>query len=70
MRLGAAGPLTEADARLAQAAQAALDTAVALVPQEWLGEDPATRRRDLGAFLAQRLRAPRAFVAEAEAARA
>ena len=35
--LGAAGPLHEADERLADRAQAALETAVALVPEEWLG---------------------------------
>ena len=50
-------------------AQAALGTAVALVPEDWLGDDPAARRRDLADFLTERLRAPRAFVGEAEAAR-
>jgi hypothetical protein len=68
--LGAAGPLQEADERLAQRAQAALDTAVALVPEEWLGDDPSGRRGDLAGFLSERLRAPRAFVREAEEARA
>ena len=38
--LGAAGPLHEADERLAERAQAALGTAVALVPEDWLGDDP------------------------------
>jgi hypothetical protein len=37
---------------------------------QWLGDDPEARRRDLADFLAERLRAPRAFVGEAEAARA
>jgi hypothetical protein len=68
--LAAAGPLSEADERLAAAAEAALPTAVALVPEEWLGDDPEGRRRDLSDFLAERLRAPRAFVGEAEAVRA
>jgi hypothetical protein len=68
--LGAAGPLDEADERLAGAAEAALGTAVALVPEEWLGDDSEARRRDLTDFLAERLRAPRAFVGEAEGARA
>ena len=49
---------------------AALPTAVALVPEDWLGDDPEGRRRDLADFLAERLRAPRAFVRETEAARA
>jgi hypothetical protein len=65
-----AGPLDEADERLAAIAEAALPTAVALVPEDWLGDDPEGRRRDLADFLAERLRAPRAFVRETEAARA
>ena len=68
--LAAAGSLHEADQRLAEAAQAALATAVALVPEDWLGEDPVGRRRDLAGFLTERLHAPRAFVDEVEAARA
>jgi hypothetical protein len=68
--LAAAGPLHEADERLAERARAALLTAVALVPEEWLGEDPSGRRSDLAGFLTERLQAPRAFVDEAEGARA
>jgi hypothetical protein len=68
--LGAAGPLDEADERLAGAAEAALATAVALVPEEWLGDHPEGRRCDLSDFLAERLRSPRAFVGEADGARA
>jgi hypothetical protein len=68
--LRAAGPLGAADERLADRSQAALETAVALVPEGWLGEDPAGRRSDLAGFLTGRLRAPRAFVVEAEEARA
>ena len=68
---GAAGPLGEADERLAAARRRRRSTtAVALVPEDWLGDDPDGRRRDLSDFLAERLRAPRAFVDEAEAARA
>jgi HipA-like protein len=67
--LGAAGSLRAADERLAERARAALETAVALVPEDWLGEDPAKRRSDLAGFLIERLRAPRAFVDEAEEAR-
>ena len=68
--LGAAGPLGAADERLAERAQAALGTAVALVPEDWLGDDPSARRSDLADFLTERLRAPRAFVDEAEEVRA
>ena len=68
--LGAAGSLGAADERLAERAQAALETAVALVPEDWLGDDPSSRRSDLAGFLTERLRAPRGFVDEAEEARA
>ena len=67
--LGAAGPLEEADERLAATAQAAVSTAVALVPDGWLGDDPTARRDDLVAFLQARLAEPREFVEEAERAR-
>jgi hypothetical protein len=68
--LGAAGPIAEADARLAAAAARAIDPAAALVPETWLGNDAGARRADLIAFLRERLQAPRAFVEEAEHARA
>ena len=68
--LGAAGSLGAADERLAERAQAALEIAVALVPEDWLGDDPSSRRSDLAGFLTERLRAPRGFVDEAEEARA
>ena len=64
-----AGPIREADERLASRALAAVGPAVALVPDVWLGADPAARRGDLAAFLTARLAAPRAFVEEAEHAR-
>ena len=65
-----AGPIREADERLAARAVAAVGPAVALVPDVWLGADPAARRADLAAFLETRLASPRVFVEEAEHARA
>jgi hypothetical protein len=67
--LPSAGPISEADERLTERAQAAVDESVALVPAVWLGVDPEARRRDIADFLHARLEAPRAFVAEAERAR-
>ncbi len=64
-----AGSIVEADARLADAAAAAVADAVARVPDEWLGELPARRRADFREFLEERLRAPRVFATEAEDAR-
>ncbi|HZV74286.1 MAG TPA: HipA family kinase [Conexibacter sp.] len=64
-----AAPLAEADERLATRATAAVDGAAALVPDVWLGEDPAARRDDLATFLHARLSAPRDFVEEADRAR-
>ena len=68
--LAAAEPLARADARLAQPALQAVTSAAALVPDTWLGAEPALRREDLAAFLKVRLQAPRGFVEEAERARA
>jgi len=59
-----AGPLEEADERLAERALGAIDTAVALAPDAWLGPDPAARRADLADFLRERLAPPRPFVEE------
>jgi len=67
--LALAGSIREADERLAARALAAVGDAVALVPDAWLGADPAASRGDLAAFLTARLAAPRAFVEEAEHAR-
>jgi hypothetical protein len=67
--LALAGPIRDADERLAARALAAIGAAAALVPDVWLGADPSARRGDLAAFLASRLAAPRAFVEEAEHAR-
>jgi hypothetical protein len=68
--LPSAGPIGEADERLAGRAQTAVDESVALVPAVWLGEHPEARRQDIADFLHARLERPRAFVAEAERARA
>ncbi len=68
--LPVAGPLPEADARLAERALGAVDASVAVVPAGWLGEDPEARRADFAAFLRARLAEPRDFVAEVERARA
>ena len=67
--LAAAGPVEEADERLAERAIAAAETAIARVPEQWLGPDPAARRADLHAFLAARLDAPRSFLDEIARAR-
>jgi HipA-like kinase len=64
-----AGPISAADERLAERAREEVAGAAALVPDEWLGPDPAARRADLVEFLRGRLSDPRDFVAEAEHAR-
>jgi hypothetical protein len=67
--LARAGPLDQADQRLAGTAAEAVDAVVARVPEEWLGPEPAARRRDFAGFLRSRLSPPREFVSEAERAR-
>jgi hypothetical protein len=67
--LPVAGPLAEADERLAERALAAVDGAAALVPGDWLDSDPDDARAGLRAFLERRLAEPRRFVEEAERAR-
>lgn len=62
--LPVAGSLEEADERLAGRAVAAVDRAVGLAPDAWLGPDPAARRTDLADFLRTRLAPPRPFVEE------
>jgi hypothetical protein len=64
-----AGPIAEADERLAGVAARAGERAVAEVPDAWLGPRPDSRRADFAEFLDQRLTAPRGFVEEAERAR-
>jgi HipA-like protein len=61
-----AGSLADADARLSERARAAIGGAVELVPDVWLGCDPAGRRSDLAGFLRERLAEPRVFVDELE----
>jgi hypothetical protein len=68
--LNVAGPIAAADERLADRALQALPDVAPLVPDSWLGADPAARRADLTAFLNGRLQPPRPFVEEAEDARA
>jgi len=62
--LPVAGSIEAADERLAKRALAAIDAAVGLVPESWLGPDPDGRRADLAGFLRERLEAPRPFVEE------
>jgi hypothetical protein len=68
--LNRAGSIVQADERLADAAANAISRSVALVPEAWLGDDPSRRRADFEAFLRERLTHPRAFLEEAENARA
>ncbi len=68
--LGRASALHDADARLAEAAAAAVSDAAGLVPDVWRGHDAEGRREDLAGFLGDRLQAPRAWVQEIEDARA
>jgi hypothetical protein len=64
-----ASELRAADARMAAVLDpAAVTAAVALVPDEWLGEEPAAARTTYVEYLCARLATPRAFVDEAEAA--
>jgi hypothetical protein len=66
--LPVAGSIAAADERLAERARGAIDEAVALAPDSWLGSDPAARRAALASFLRERLEAPRPFVDELERA--
>jgi hypothetical protein len=68
--LAQAGPIVDADARLAQIAERAIADSVARVPLQWLGAAPEARRADFAAFLNERLAGRREFVQEAEDARA
>jgi hypothetical protein len=67
--LACAGPIAAADDRLAERAMESIAGAAELVPDGWLGADPAARRADLVAFLHARLHSPRPFVEEADDAR-
>ncbi len=62
--LGAVDPLMAAALN-----RAVIAAAAALVPDDWLGADPAASRTEYVDYLCARLAEPRAFVDEAEAAR-
>lgn len=65
-----ADALSEADTRLsARIGPEQIRDAVADVPDEWLGEDPAAERDVYQRYLLRRLAAPRAFAEEAMAFR-
>ena len=62
--------LAEADERMVAAlGDAAIEAAVGLVPDDWLGEAPAAARLAYVEYLSARLSGPRGFLSEAEAAR-
>ena len=71
-----AAPLAEVDAALAaRLTPAVVDGIVATIPEDWLGEDAAfadraAHRAAYARYFARRLEAPRAWVEEAERARA
>lgn len=72
--LPVAGPVDEADARLAPLlTPAVIERVTGMLPDEWLGDEggvgPAERRRAYRDHLTARLTAPRAFAREAEDAR-
>ena len=68
--LAAASQLGAADADLAaRLAPEVLQKVLALVPDAWLGDDPAGRRAAYTRYLALRLAAPRPFLEEALGAR-
>lgn len=64
--LPVAGPLSEAGERLSGRIETAVDPALSLVPDEWLGEEAAARREDFRLFLERRLAARDVFIAELE----
>lgn len=66
-----ANALLAADERLsARLGAPQIDGALAEVPDEWLGQDPAAGRRSYREYLLARLQAPRAFAEEAARAHA
>jgi hypothetical protein len=71
--LPSAGPIADADARLApMLTEATMEQVLADVPDDWLSRgngDPAATRHAYLEYLMRRLEAPRNFVAETEAAR-
>ena len=68
--LAQASEIERADAELAaRLTPAVLRDVLALVPEAWLGGDPAARRAAYTGYLAARLEAPRPFIEEALRAR-
>ena len=64
--LPVSGPLAEAGERLSGPVRDAIAPALDLIPDEWLGEDPASRREDFRLFLERRLDGQAVFIAELE----
>lgn len=64
--LPVAGSLAAAGERLTASIEAAIDPALAAVPDEWLGDVPSERRDDFRTFLRRRLTGQDAFIAELE----
>ena len=69
MLLPFAGPIAEADARLAAAAADAVAAAIEAVPGEWL-EGGADARAEIATFFSERLADRSPWLEEAERARA
>jgi hypothetical protein len=62
--------IAEVDARLSAVLdRSVLERAVSLVPDEWLGSEPAADRALYVSYFMERLMGPRTFVVEAETAR-
>lgn len=66
--LPVAGPLAEAGDRLTPTIESAIAPSLSMVPDQWLGEDPAARRDDFRHFLQARLAGQRKFIRELEGA--
>ena len=64
--LPVAGPLAGAGERLTAKIGAAIDPALAAVPDDWLGEEPEERRDDFRRFLEARLAGQEIFIEELE----
>lgn len=64
--LPVAGSLAEAGERLAGPIEAAIEPSLGLVPDEWLGAEPDSRREDFHLFLARRLEGRQVFIDELE----
>jgi hypothetical protein len=68
--LARASAIAAADSRLAsRLTDAVIDDVVALVPDDWLGDEPGAQRAAYADYLRARVRGPRPFVEEATRAR-